>query len=83
MTAWWTGLAVAVIAGLFGLANIWFSARVHKDNRSDHAQTMASVAKLTETVGDIHADVRDTRADVRDIRAVLRDHEHRLDDLEP
>jgi hypothetical protein len=83
MTAMWTGLGVAFIAGCFGLANIWFSAKVHRDNRGDHAQTMASVQQLTTSVADIHADVRDTRADVRDIRAVLRDHEHRLDDLEP
>jgi len=76
MTALWTGLGVAFIAGCFGLANIWFSAKVHRDNRSDHAQTMASVQQLTTSIADIGADVRDTRADVRD-------HEHRLDDLEP
>lgn len=78
MTAVW----VAVVTGVFGLITIWVQAKVHRDNRSDHAATSAKVDQLVEHVSDVKADLRDVKADVRDMRVELRDHRDRIAELE-
>lgn len=71
-------IAVAVVSGVFGLATIVVQRRVHRDNRSDHAQTVAKVDELVSSVGALDAKVDDVRADVREVKADLRDHSARL-----
>jgi hypothetical protein len=73
-----TTIIVAVIGGVFGLATIWLQARVHKDNRSDHAKTAEVVDTIAAVVGDMRADQIEIKADLREVKADLRDHSHRL-----
>jgi hypothetical protein len=73
-----TAAIVAVIGGVFGLATIWLQARVHKDNRDDHAATAAVVDTIAAVIGDMRTDQIEIRADLREIKADLRDHSHRL-----
>jgi hypothetical protein len=73
-----TTIIVAVIGGVFGLATIWLQARVHKDNRNDHAKTAEVVDTIAAVVGDMRADQIEMRADLREVKADLRDHSHRL-----
>jgi hypothetical protein len=73
-----TTIIVAVIGGAFGLATIWLQARVHKDNRSDHAKTAEVVDTIAAVVGDMRADQIEIKADLREVKADLRDHSHRL-----
>ena len=71
----WTPIWVALIAGVFGLASIWFQARVHRDNRNDHAEVTKSIDNLTQHVRDVHDDVKD-------VRHTLHQHAARLFHLE-
>lgn len=73
-----TAAIVAVIGGVFGLATIWLQARVHRDNRNDHAATAAAVDGIAAVVGDMRADQKEMRDDLRDVKADLRDHSQRL-----
>ena len=73
-----TTIIVAVIGGAFGLATIWLQARVHKDNRNDHAKTAATVDTIAAVVGDMRADQIEIKADLREVKADLRDHSQRL-----
>ena len=69
---------VAVIGGVFGLATIWLQARVHRDNRNDHAKTAATVDSIAAVVGDMRADQIEIKADLREVKSDLRDHSQRL-----
>lgn len=69
---------VAVIGGVFGLATIWLQARVHRDNRNDHAKTAATVDSIAAVVGDMRADQIEIKADLREVKSDLRDHSARL-----
>ena len=69
---------VAVIGGVFGLATIWLQARVHRDNRNDHAKTAATVDTIAAVVGDMRADQIEIKADLREVKSDLRDHSARL-----
>ena len=71
----WTAIVVALITGTFGLLNIWFQRRVHRDNRNDHAETSERIRELTGHVRDVHDDVKD-------VRSTLRQHANRLFHLE-
>jgi len=73
-----TTIIVAVIGGAFGLATIWVQARVHRDNRSDHAKTAEVVDTIAAVVGDMRADQIEIKADLREVKADLRDHSQRL-----
>jgi hypothetical protein len=73
-----TTVIVAIIGGVFGLATIWLQARVHRDNRSDHASTAKVVDSIATVVGDMRADQIEIKADLREIKADLRDHSARL-----
>jgi len=73
-----TTIIVAIIGGAFGLATIWVQARVHKDNRSDHAKTAEVVDTIAAVVGDMRADQIEIKADLREVKADLRDHSQRL-----
>jgi len=73
-----TTIIVAIIGGAFGLATIWLQARVHKDNRSDHAKTAEVVDTIAAVVGDMRADQIEIKADLREVKADLRDHSQRL-----
>ena len=73
-----TTIIVAVIGGAFGLATIWLQARVHRDNRSDHAKTAEVVDTIAAVVGDMRADQIEIKADLREVKADLRDHSQRL-----
>jgi hypothetical protein len=73
-----TTIIVAIIGGAFGLATIWLQARVHRDNRSDHAKTAATVDTIAAVVGDMRADQIEIKADLREVKADLRDHSQRL-----
>jgi hypothetical protein len=73
-----TTIIVAVIGGVFGLATIWLQARVHRDNRSDHAKTAEVVDTIAAVVGDMRADQIEIKADLREVKADLRDHSQRL-----
>ena len=69
---------VAVIGGVFGLATIWLQARVHRDNRNDHAKTAATVDSIAAVVGDMRADQIEIKADLREVKSEIRDHSARL-----
>ena len=73
-----TAAIVAVIGGVFGLATIWLQARVHRENRSDHAKTAATVDTIAAVVGDMRADQIEIKADLREVKSDLRDHSQRL-----
>lgn len=73
-----TAAIVAVIGGVFGLATIWLQARVHRDNRSDHAKTAATVDSIAAVVGDMRADQIEIKADLREVKSEIRDHSARL-----
>ena len=73
-----TTIIVAVIGGVFGLATIWLQAKVHRDNRSDHAKTSKVVDSIATVVGDMRADQIEIKADLREVKADLRDHSQRL-----
>ena len=73
-----TTIIVAVIGGVFGLVTIWLQAKVHRDNRDDHAATSAVVDGIAAVVGDMRADQIEIKADLREVKADLRDHSHRL-----
>jgi hypothetical protein len=73
-----TTIIVAIIGGAFGLATIWLQARVHRDNRNDHAKTAATVDTIAAVVGDMRADQIEIKADLREVKADLRDHSQRL-----
>ena len=73
-----TAAIVAVIGGVFGLATIWLQARVHRDNRSDHAKTAEVVDSIAAVVGDMRADQIEIKADLREVKSDLRDHSQRL-----
>jgi len=73
-----TTIIVAVIGGMFGLVTIWLQAKVHRDNRDDHAATSAVVDGIAAVVGDMRADQIEIKADLREVKADLRDHSHRL-----
>ena len=73
-----TTIIVAIIGGVFGLATIWLQARVHRDNRNDHAKTAATVDTIAAVVGDMRADQIEIKADLREVKADLRDHSQRL-----
>jgi hypothetical protein len=73
-----TTIIVAVIGGAFGLATIWLQARVHRDNRSDHAKTAEVVDTIAAVVGDMRTDQIEIKADLREVKADLRDHSQRL-----
>jgi hypothetical protein len=73
-----TTIIVAIIGGAFGLATIWLQARVHRDNRSDHAKTAEVVDTIAAVVGDMRADQIEIKADLREVKADLRDHSQRL-----
>lgn len=76
-------IVVAVITGTFGLVGtVLVQRRVHRENRSDHAQTVAKVDGLIGKVDTLGTTVGDVRDDVRDMRADLRDHGTRLRHLE-
>lgn len=65
-------IVVAMVTGSFGLATgiatVVVQAKVHRDNRSDHAQTAAKVDQLVAVHGDLAADMRDVKADVRSVK---------------
>lgn len=71
-------VAVAVIAGFFGVLSIVVQAKVHRDNRSDHADTAAKVDAVLEAQGVMSADVAEVKVDMREMKADLRDHGARL-----
>jgi hypothetical protein len=73
-----TTIIVAVIGGAFGLATIWLQARVHRDNRNDHAKTAEVVDTIAAVVGDMRTDQIEIKADLREVKADLRDHSQRL-----
>ena len=73
-----TTIIVAIIGGAFGLATIWLQARVHRDNRSDHAKTAEVVDTIAAVVGDMRTDQMEMKADLREVKAELRDHSQRL-----
>jgi hypothetical protein len=73
-----TTIIVAIIGGVFGLATIWLQARVHRDNRNDHAKTAATVDTIAAVVGDMRTDQIEIKADLREVKADLRDHSQRL-----
>lgn len=71
-------IVAAIIAGVFGLASIIVQARVHRDNRADHADTARKVDAVLEAQGVMAVDVGDIKSDMREVRADLRDHGARL-----
>lgn len=71
-------VAVAVIAGFFGVLSIVVQAKVHRDNRSDHADTARKVDAVLEAQGVMATDVGEIKSDMREVRADLRDHGARL-----
>lgn len=73
---------VALIAGFFGLATIWLQAKVHADNRHDHAQTAEVVAATAAKVDQLIDGQQEIKADVIDIKADVRDHGARLRAIE-
>lgn len=73
-----TAAIVAIIGGVFGLATIWLQARVHRDNRNDHAKTAEVVDTIAAVVGDMRADQIEIKADLREVKSDLRDHSARL-----
>ena len=73
-----TTIIVAIIGGAFGLATIWLQARVHRDNRNDHAKTAEVVDTIAAVVGDMRTDQIEIKADLREVKADLRDHSQRL-----
>lgn len=73
----WTPIIVALIAGVFGLASIWFQHRVHRDNRNDHAQVTEALDNLTSHVRDVHDDVKDVRRTLHHHAARLLHLEHK------
>ncbi|NBU34765.1 hypothetical protein EBS40_09165 [bacterium] len=80
-----TTAIVAVITGVFGILTIWVQARVHRDNRNDHAATAAVVqttAAAVELLAEGHKELiagqSEIKADLREVKADLRDHSQRL-----
>ena len=73
-----TPVYVALISGLFALATVIVQAKVHRDNRSDHADTARKVDAVLEAQGAMGADLGEMKADLRDVKADLRDHGARL-----
>mgnify|MGYP001810292991 CR=1 FL=1 len=89
MSAGSAAIIVAAITGLFGVLTIWVQAKVHRDNRNDHAETAAKVSTLIGTVGEVKADVSGIKADVSGIKTDVaalklsdRDHEGRIEAIE-
>jgi uncharacterized protein YlxW (UPF0749 family) len=68
----------AIVVGLVGVIAVQL--KVHRDNRSDHADTARKVDQLVEGQYQIAADVRDVKEDVRVLKATDRQIERRLDD---
>ncbi|NDD85622.1 hypothetical protein EBZ38_15275 [bacterium] len=58
-----TTAIVAVITGVFGILTIWVQARVHRDNRNDHAATAAVVQTTAAAVELDRRAVRDQGRD--------------------
>lgn len=77
-----TPVYVAIVSGIFALATIVVQARVHRDNRRDHADTASKVDQLLEAQGVIGGDVGEMKVDMREARAELRDHGARLRAIE-
>ncbi len=73
-----TPVVVAIVSGLFGLATIVVQARVHRDNRRDHADTARKVDAVLEVQAAMHTDLRVVKDDLRDVKGDLRDHSARL-----
>lgn len=70
----WSAIA-STIAGAFAFAAVVYQTRVHRDNRSDHAET-------AQQIKDLRTDIRDVHDDVKDVRSTLRQHANRLFHLE-
>lgn len=69
-------IIVALIMAILGpIVSLWYQARVHRDNKSDHGY-------VREALEELCSDVRDTKADVREIKSTLREHGARLEILE-
>ena len=77
-----TPVYVAIVSGIFALATIVVQAKVHRDNRNDHADTAAKVDQLLEAQGVIGTDLGEMKVDMREARAELRDHGARLRAIE-
>ena len=73
-----SSVLVAVVGGVFGIATIVIQARVHRDNRNDHADTAHHVRKLIGSVESLSETSVEIKQDVRDVKADLRDHHARL-----
>jgi hypothetical protein len=73
-----TTVIVAIIGGVFGLATIWLQARVHRDNRIDHASTAAAVERLAVGHEQLLSGQDEIKADLREVKADMRDHSARL-----
>ena len=73
-----TPVYVAIVSGIFALATVIVQAKVHRDNRSDHADTARKVDAVLEAQGTMGADLGEMKADLRDVKADLRDHGARL-----
>lgn len=73
-----TPVYVAIVSGVFALATVIVQAKVHRDNRSDHADTARKVDAVLEAQGVMAADVGEMKVDMREMKADLRDHGARL-----
>jgi hypothetical protein len=70
-------IIAATIAGLFS-----YLVKVHKDNRSDHADVANRIDQMRTTQLEIRLDIADIKADVRELKDSDRAHDQRLDRLE-
>jgi hypothetical protein len=68
---------VGTLAGLFVQQS-----RIHKDNRSDHADTAMAVSDTARKVDRLLEAQGDIAADVREVKAEVRHHGERLRHLE-
>jgi hypothetical protein len=70
-------IAAATIAGLFS-----YLVKVHKDNRSDHADVAERINEMRTTQLEIRQDIHEIKFDVAALRANDDNHESRLGLLE-
>ena len=77
-----TTVLITIIGGVFGLLTIWVQAKVHRDNRHDHAATATAVEHLASGHEKLLDGQREIKADLHDVKADLRDHSTRLRTIE-